>query len=699
MNASADQLPPRSRATLLWGLVGAGVCAWMIPLEPNLLEEGFILNAVERMLEGDRLYQDVVAFTGPLPYELLALLFRIFGHEILVGRVAVVVLHGIAAACVYALAIRARAGALAHAAAAVLASTPVLLFPLFSLFYYSTLAFSLSLIAAYAALRGLESQRWAFAAGVLLACVALCKQTVGLLLAGGLVVSIAACARPRGGLRPILALAMGGCVVAVATLARFAASGGLAALVQSLVVLPLSFETSFDSPLVNFWPPGEFDEVIRESQDYYVPHVGTLIFGRVDPGPGLVFVTQLLYALPFLAGAATLLRRALGPLPAGVWIHFAAFLALGTNLFPRTDWGHLIFVLPSSLVQLLLLVPTAPGVIRSTRPRALVAAGMGLVLGLTSVGAGTMLYAVSGPPSFGPRVPLRPVSKGYRIEAVPRAIRYLREHAEPGEEIFVPRAEPLVYFATETRNPTPYGGVIPGPREEQQRVILEALRDLRYVVMSDVDQPVYTYYRDEFPEVQRYLERHFHVPGDFLGPGSNWLLVLERGEDRGATVLDLVDARGQGRPWVRLPSRRRVPASPVEAPIAVAQNRRYLPIRLGAKGGGIDFEIEVPARAVFQADVGYPVAIRAWRSHLHPEHCRMVVSIARDGEFEELAVQSVLDAPKPASRWTPIEVDLSRYAGERVTLRLELIPDVPLDSRKLAWWGSPRIAQRPGAEE
>jgi hypothetical protein len=671
----------------------------MIPLEPNLLEEGFILNAVERMLEGDRLYQDVVAFTGPLPYELLALLFRIFGHEILVGRVAVVVLHGIATACVYALAIRARAGALAHAAAVVIVSTPVLLFPLFSLFYYSTLAFSLSLIATYAALRGLESRGWALMAGVLLACVALCKQTVGLLLAGGLVVSIVACAGPRGGLRPILAMTMGGCVVAVATLARFAASGGLAALVQSLVVLPLSFETSFDSPLVNFWPPGEFDEIIRESQDYYVPHVGTLIFGRVDPGPGLVFVTQLLYALPFLAGAATLARRALGPLPAGVWIHFAAFLALGTNLFPRTDWGHLIFVLPSSVVQLLLLVPTGRGVSRSTRPRALVALGLGLLLGLTSVIAGTLLYAVSGPPSFGPRVPLRPVSKGFRVEAVPRAIRYLREHTEPGQAIFVPRAEPLIYFATETRNPTPYGGVIPGPRQEQQRVILEALEDLRYVVMSDVDQPVYTYYRDEFPEVQRYLERHFRVPEDFLGPGSNWLVVLERGEDRGATVLDLVDARGQGQPWIRPRSQRRVPARPVEASIAVAQNRRYLPFRLGAEGGGIDFEIDVPVDAVFQADVGYPVAIRAWRSHLHPERCRMVVSIGREGEFEEVAVKRVLDTAKPTRRWTPIEVDLSPYAGQRVTLRLQLIPDSPLDSRKLAWWGSPRIALRSEASE
>ena len=84
-----------------WALVGALACAWMVPLEPNMLEEGFIVDIAQRLLRGDRLYQDVVAFTGPLPYELLSLLFRIFGEEILVGRAFVIVLHALATASVY----------------------------------------------------------------------------------------------------------------------------------------------------------------------------------------------------------------------------------------------------------------------------------------------------------------------------------------------------------------------------------------------------------------------------------------------------------------------------------------------------------------------------------------------------------------------------------------------------------------------
>ena len=77
------------------------------------------------------------------------------------------------------------------------------------------------------------------------------------------------------------------------------------------------------------------------------------------------------------------------------------------------------------------------------------------------------------------------------------------------------RAEPLLYFATDTTNPTPFGGVLPVLHEEQERAILAALPKVRFVVMSDIDQPVYTYYSEELPRVQANLERHFRVPPDF----------------------------------------------------------------------------------------------------------------------------------------------------------------------------------------
>jgi hypothetical protein len=72
---------------------------------------------------------------------------------------------------------------------------------------------------------------------------------------------------------------------------------------------------------------------------------------------------------------------------------------------------------------------------------------------------------------------------------------------------------------------------------------------------------------------------------------------------------------------------------------------------------------------------------------------RFVVSIRRDGGFETLA--SALGRSSLEGRmWLPLEADLSPYAGARVTLRLEVIPETPLGPVTVASFGSPRIATR-----
>src|SRR5271166_1926238 len=181
---------PLRIAVVAWGLAGAAACAVMAVLEPNLVEEGFPLHVAQRLLAGQRLYRDIVFFTGPLPFELLALLFRIFGENILVARAAVVVLHGITSAATFDLARRAGAGPLAHLAAALVVVSPALLFPLYSIYFHTTVATSLTLLAVYAAVRAAESIGWACAAGVLAGSVMLSKQTVGATLGVGLLVAL-----------------------------------------------------------------------------------------------------------------------------------------------------------------------------------------------------------------------------------------------------------------------------------------------------------------------------------------------------------------------------------------------------------------------------------------------------------------------------------------------------------------------------
>jgi hypothetical protein len=213
--------------------------------------------------------------------------------------------------------------------------------------------------------------------------------------------------------------------------------------------------------------------------------------------------------------------------------------------------------------------------------------------------------------------------------------------------------------------------------------------------MSEIDRPQLLYYADELPAVQAYLERHFRVPKEYAEGKSSWLVVLERGPDRGPTALDLVDAGTAAEAWIRDDAGVRQTAPPVRPRLAGRYNRRPLPVQLGPGGGGIDFELEVPAGALFQADIGLRRVSEPGRKHLHPERTRLAVSIGAGEGFETLASIPVLHGSDEGRQWRPVEVDLSAYAERRVTLRLEVSADRPLDPDGLAWWGSPRIALRP----
>jgi hypothetical protein len=705
--ASAGPAPPPVARTPAWaaaGFAAAGFAAcWSVAgLEPNLVEEGLVLHVAERLAAGEHLYRDVVFFIGPLVFEALGVLFRVFGEEIAVGRAAMAVCLGAASAATFSFARRSGAGAGAFAAAALVAATPLLLFPLFSMFYYTPVAFCLGLLALEAASRGVRSAAWAFGAGLLVAAVALCKQTLGASLALALVPALAAAAPPGRRLARSGALAAGGAAAAAATVAFYGLRGDLPDLWRCLVSVPLGLSESFRAPFINLWPPGQLSPEILPNKTVYFSNLYFLSRGILAPlRSGIVLATQALYALPFAALALTALARLAGPLPAGAWLHGAFLLAMTTNLFPRSDWGHLVLPLPAACVQLVLLAALfRRAAVRGPRVAGALAAALVTGVVAAAVGIGRFVHTESADPSWGPRVPLRPVSAVYRIVSVPRVIHYLRERIAPGEPIFVARAEPLLYFATGASNPTRFTGVLTVLNQEQEEDILRALPGVRYVVMSDTDQPLWTYYSDELPRVWKHLERHYRVAPYFPLDEASWIIVLERGPDRGATQVDLVDARGGARAWVReRPQGPEIP-DPEPPPRLVARhNHRPLPMRLGSWGGGIDYDVRIPEHARFEAGIGYRGMVSLDDLHEHPKKSRMRVSIGRGGGFETLLEERVSDAPRGGRTWTPVQADLSGYAGERVTLRLELVPDAPVGRADLAWWGSPRLAGPAQAEQ
>ena len=57
--------------SLLWAAIGAGVGAFMAPLEPSFLEEGLMLHIAERLVGGEHLYRDVHMRPGMVaPYQI-----------------------------------------------------------------------------------------------------------------------------------------------------------------------------------------------------------------------------------------------------------------------------------------------------------------------------------------------------------------------------------------------------------------------------------------------------------------------------------------------------------------------------------------------------------------------------------------------------------------------------------------------------
>lgn len=686
---------------LLWAVAAGIASGAMMPLEPVLLEEGLIVHFAQRMAHGEHLYRDLVFFSGPLPFELLSLLFRVFGEETVVARSAMVVLNASAAAAAFGLARGTRIGPLAHVAALPFVVAPVLLFPLASIYFYSGIALALSVLAAFAACRGLESRSWAVLAGVLAALVAVTKQSVGIVLAPGLVLAVAIHARPAIRWARTLDVVAGGLAVTLATLGLYGVRGDLNALWNAMVVMPLSLGTDFGSRYPDLWPIGVFPADL--SFAFYMPHIAILVPN--DLGAKLVVLTQALYALPFAALLTLGLRRLLtGPLPAATWIGTVVLLAALAQLFPRSDWGHLVFVLPPALFVLTTAVGFSGGnrgddrKHASQKASALFAAFLiaGVMLGTGRVALA--LHRASEPSNLGPRVPQRPISDSYRGPDLGRAIDYLRTHSEPGEPIFVARAEPLLYLATGTRNPTPYGGIIPGLGEEQEEIIIEALADVRYVAMSERDSRELFFYREELPAVQRHLERHFRVAEPFLEERS-WMIVLERGEDRGATVVDLFEGAARAEPWVRRLDDSELPPGQSAPKLETRLNRRPLGVIVGPKGGGLDFEVEVPSDGVFQASLGLRELASESDRFAQPRHTRFEVWVD-DGSgkgFELIGSRRPRLNEREGRHWTPFEVDLSAFAGETVRLRLAIIPRYPLRRPAVAWWGSPRLISRPEA--
>jgi HEAT repeat protein len=199
-------------------------------------------------------------------------------------------------------------------------------------------------------------------------------------------------------------------------------------------------------------------------------------------------------------------------------------LMMYLQLYPRSDFMHLVAAVPLTLVLAAGLLARLASWLSVSRPAAAVVrwACVGAVLGLLLFRIAPNLASVSvwnGMPDWRAHAPLAleraPVTlelgRGPRMKALHDTVEYVRANTAPGETIFPFPAIELVCFLADRENATRHGYFFPGwPGHEVEAEVVAALRAAppRLVVAVHGHQfffmnaPVYYYALHEFMQEQ-----------------------------------------------------------------------------------------------------------------------------------------------------------------------------------------------------
>jgi hypothetical protein len=197
--------------------------------------------------------------------------------------------------------------------------------------------------------------------------------------------------------------------------------------------------------------------------------------------------------------------------------------------------------------------------------------------------------------------------------------------------------------------------------------------------------------RESLPETQRYLEQHFFIPEVFVEAGAG-VFVLQRGPDRGSSFVDLYQQSDLGQRFVRDFSGR--PSAFEREPLKFETrfNRRPLIVPVGARGGGIDYSLEVPRDALLEFSIGVGALFVGAHPFYQVDRSRFEVWIKTSDDFERIFSVSYNQMRREdSSKWTDYQIDLSQWGGRPAVLRFEVVREDPQRDLGVAWWGSPRL--------
>lgn len=395
-------------------------------------DEGIILDAARRMVQGQRMYVDFFTYMSPGSYWLQAAVFRVFGLSLAAGRAVVILDLAIQCGLIYWLVERlvSRRGAWAAAG----------LFFVFELNPESLTAQhrwdSATLILA--AVCCLLTRRW-MAAGALTAFGAVCTPAAGLAGAAA-AIWIVWRRESRGGLA---GFAAGGAGVGLVCGAVLAGTGTLGGFLGQLAWLKSHYSTMNAMPygaIIGGYGPlfegaGGFDWLVRAAL------VGCVALPAIAPVAAVLFWA-----------AASARARKIDPELALLALTGSA---MALTAFPRADVAHLAFVAAVPTVLL------AAGLAR-TMP---VGVNAGLVGGLSLFGLAFAGHFAQQ--AFGRTMVDSPVGR-VALAADQADLAELTRIAPPGTGMFVHPYMPVLYFFAKTNSPSRFSYLAPGMMREAE---------------------------------------------------------------------------------------------------------------------------------------------------------------------------------------------------------------------------------------
>ena len=426
-------------------------------------DEGIVLEGAQRILQGQVVYRDFFSFYTPGSFYWMALLFKVFGSSILVGRAALMVYGGFYSVLTYLLARRicSRWSALFAAYLVTLTCVPYRFMVLHN--WDSTLV---AYLALYCAVWFLQEAHWAwaFGAGSFTAFTCLVEQSKGGGLVLGLVVGFLVIRLShrhttlwdRAGKA---ALAVGFAWPFLLTLAYF---GSQHSLPQALAdwFWPLRHYLTFHAPpsgysyaSVNELPFGYsplYDQVCRALHGERVSW-NLIIF--LMSAPFLIVSLLPWVALGFLGlNSAEAWRANQCTDRRAYTILVSATLSgllLGLLVARRADFIHITFLGP--LFFLVLAWVVDPWDMNSSLGRSLRVAGTVLLFFVFTVFGVSMLARSLG--ASYETATRRGILKSPEPD---KMLEYVQAHLSPGERIFVYPPHALYCYLTATLNPTSY---------------------------------------------------------------------------------------------------------------------------------------------------------------------------------------------------------------------------------------------------